>query len=132
VKFGFELKNKSDLTTTTDKNLSTASVLIACETLEQKREWLKDIKALVKDHQVAEAKRRAIAQGMERREKGEKEREREKGERERERERERELKDIKALVKDQAKRRAIAQGIEREKGEEKREREGAGISINFI
>jgi hypothetical protein len=67
VKYGFELKNKdpssSGLQSTERTPQHQASVLISCENLDIKREWLKDIKVLVKDHQVAEAKRRALAQG---------------------------------------------------------------------
>lgn len=71
VKYGFELKNKepsANAFQSTERSQQTAqvTVLISCETLDIKNEWLKDIKVLVKDHQVAEAKRRAVAQGMDR------------------------------------------------------------------
>lgn len=69
VKYGFELKNKepsANAFQSTERSQQTAqvTVLISCETLDIKNEWLKDIKVLVKDHQVAEAKRRAVAQGI--------------------------------------------------------------------
>jgi len=54
VKFGFELKNKE----------TGMAVIICCNDLNEKRDWIKSIKGLVKDHQYAEVKRRATALGM--------------------------------------------------------------------
>lgn len=65
VKFGFELKSKVDEKLTSSAGAtSNGSILIACESLIEKREWLKDIKALIKDHQMAEVKRRNLELGI--------------------------------------------------------------------